>query len=62
MGQLFDYLRFVPGAHGVLLVPERPRADLIALVQSAGFSVVFETSEGWDRIDPNGQSFQTVQR
>ena len=52
VGQLLDYLRFVPGARGALLLPERPTADLVAFVHSAGFGVVYETPDGWGRLDP----------
>jgi hypothetical protein len=37
IGQLMDYRRFVPdGVKLAVLVPERPRADLLALLESAG--------------------------
>jgi hypothetical protein len=36
LGQLLDYRRFVEAAECAILLPERPRQDLVALIHSAG--------------------------
>jgi hypothetical protein len=48
IGQLVDYSRFAPSdvARAVLL-PERPRPDLEALLDALGISVVWETPAGF---------------
>ena len=52
VGQLLDYGRFVPGASRTILVPSRPRQDLLAYVQAAGIGVVFPDKDGWVSIAP----------
>lgn len=44
LGQLLDYGRFAPDAARVVLLPSKPRADLMALIESAGASAVWEES------------------
>jgi hypothetical protein len=39
LGQLLDYRRFVPNPRCAILLPERPRQDLVALIHSAGVSL-----------------------
>jgi hypothetical protein len=41
IGQLADYSRFKSDAARVILVPERPREDLLALAGSQGIVVVW---------------------
>jgi hypothetical protein len=41
IGQLADYVRFCPGAARVILVPECPRADLVALCRAQGIALVW---------------------
>ncbi len=49
IGQLLDYDRFVKASTRTLLVPERPRPDLLNLLAAAGVSVVFPYGDGWER-------------
>ena len=43
IGQLFDYRRFAPPkTHLTILLPERPRPDLVELIESAGVGVIHE--------------------
>jgi hypothetical protein len=49
IGQLADYRRFVGGAPRVsVLVPERPRPDLLALLESQGITAMWPAGEGFD--------------
>lgn len=52
IGQLLDYGRFVPGASRTILVPSRPRQDLLDYVASVGVGVVFPNKSGWIHIAP----------
>lgn len=52
IGQLLDYGRFVPGATRTILVPSRPRQDLLDYVASVGVGVVFPDKGGWKYIAP----------
>jgi hypothetical protein len=52
VGQLLDYGRFVPGASRTILVPSRPRQDLLDYVTSVGVGVVFPNRRGWTYIAP----------
>jgi hypothetical protein len=45
IGQLADYSRFLPDATRAILVPEKPRGDLLELAASVGVTVVWP-SEG----------------
>lgn len=48
LGQLADYKRFVPTAPRLaLLVPEEPRADLRALLDSEGVELIWRTDSGY---------------
>jgi hypothetical protein len=40
IGQLADYARFVDADHRAVLVPELPRADLVALAESQNLAIV----------------------
>jgi hypothetical protein len=51
IGQLADYARFLPTATCIMLVPERPRVDLVTLCQSQGIAIVW----------PTGRSFSATQ-
>jgi hypothetical protein len=42
LGQLFDYRRFVAGAHCAVLLPSRPREDLLRLVSSVGIDLYWK--------------------
>jgi hypothetical protein len=52
LGQLMDYGRFVTHAHKAVLLPEKPRPDLLALAGSQGVAVIWQTSTGFDGTMP----------
>jgi len=45
LGQVFDYARYVDHASLAVLVPERPRQDLINLLTSQGVSCIWEQAD-----------------
>jgi hypothetical protein len=47
LGQLLDYRRFVPHARCAVLLPEQPRADLVALIRSAGVGLYWLDGKGF---------------
>lgn len=51
VGQLLDYGRFVDAATYAVLVPSRPREDLLAYLAAARISVIFPEGSGWARIN-----------
>jgi hypothetical protein len=53
IGQLADYRRFVDGdSTAAVLVPEKPRADLLALLASQGIEAIWPTRDGFeDTVD-----------
>lgn len=52
VGQLLDYGRFVPDASRTILVPSRPRQDLLDYVSSVNVGVVFPDGDKWVYVDP----------
>jgi hypothetical protein len=48
LGQLLDYGRFQPSATRIILVPERPRQDLLDLADSASIRVMWPSRNGYD--------------
>ena len=49
IGQLADYVRLVePTPKKVLLLPERPRADLLDLARSQGIGVTWPSGSSFD--------------
>lgn len=50
VGQLLDYGRFVGEATRTVLVPSRPRPDLLAYLGTVGIGVVHADGEGWVRV------------
>lgn len=52
VGQLLDYGRFVASASRTILVPAKPRQDLLDYIRSAGIGVVFPRTGGWTYIAP----------
>jgi hypothetical protein len=50
VGQLLDYGRFVQTSQMTVLVPSRPRPDLIAYLTSAGITAVYPTGDGWESV------------
>lgn len=51
VGQLIDYGRFATAKTRTLLLPSKPRADLLDLVRTADISTVFPDGDDWIRID-----------
>jgi hypothetical protein len=49
VGQLLDYGRFVEAKTRTVLVPTRPRPDLLAYLAHAGINAVYPKGEGWGR-------------
>jgi hypothetical protein len=47
IGQLYDYLRFVPEATGRLLLPEEPSDDVKRLIRSCGFGLTYRRLGSW---------------
>mgnify|MGYP003441135582 FL=1 len=50
VGQILDYGRFVEAKTRTVLVPSRPRPDLIDYVKSVDMDVVFPEDDSWVRI------------
>ena len=48
LGQLADYGRFAPKASKAILVPSRPRPDLLALAESQGVTVIWQVETGFE--------------
>jgi hypothetical protein len=49
VGQLLDYGRFVNATRRSVLVPSRPRADLLAYLHAVGVDAVYPNGEEWQR-------------
>lgn len=49
VGQLLDYGRFVEARRRSVLVPTRPRPDLLAYLRSVGIDVIYPDGDGWTR-------------
>jgi hypothetical protein len=49
VGQLLDYGRFVEAMSRSVLVPTRPRPDLLAYLRAAGINIIYPDAEGWTR-------------
>ncbi len=49
LGQLLDYGRFADAATRAVLVPERPRGDLLAYLRAAGVDVIHPDGDTWRR-------------
>jgi hypothetical protein len=52
LGQLLDYRRHLKVTTAALLVPTRPRDDLLDLLKLYGISCVWEGAAGFSRADP----------
>ena len=50
LGQLLDYRRFVEGAECAILLPERPRQDLVALIQSASVRLYWQEGDRFEKL------------
>ncbi|MCL3992947.1 restriction endonuclease [Streptomyces lavenduligriseus] len=51
LGQLIDYNRFVGAKHQAILVPSKPRPDLIELVRAAGQVIIWPEGNGYKCSD-----------
>jgi hypothetical protein len=49
VGQLLDYGRFADALHKTVLVPSRPRPDLLAYLASVGITAVYPVGDGWEQ-------------
>jgi len=55
IGQLMDYRRFTPsGTQLAVLVPEQPRADLLALLESVDVRAIWPAGNGFAVVDLGG--------
>lgn len=52
VGQLFDYGRFADARRWTVLVPTRPRADMLAYLHQYGIGVVYPNGDDWTRLAP----------
>lgn len=52
VGQLLDYGRFAGARSHSVLVPSRPRPDLVAYLHHAGVTVIFPDKDRWVRLEP----------
>jgi hypothetical protein len=50
VGQLLDYGRFIDAKTRTLLVPARPRQDLLDLLKTVGIGLVYPDGDQWHRI------------
>jgi len=51
IGQLLDYRRFAPdGTRLAVLLPDRPRADLVALLESTGVGAIWPDGDGFEGV------------
>jgi len=50
IGQLMDYGRFIDHKLLTVLLPSRPRTDLVELLRSQGIGVVFPSGGDWERL------------
>ncbi len=50
VGQLLDYGRFVDAKAYAVLVPSRPREDLVTYLASCGIAVIYADGNRWARI------------
>jgi hypothetical protein len=52
VGQLLDYGRFINARSRTILVPSRPRQDLLAYLHNVGITAVYPEGEAWVRVEP----------
>jgi hypothetical protein len=53
IGQIFDYKRFASTKTAVsILLPERPRRDLVELIESAGINMIYQAEDAFTRRCP----------
>lgn len=53
LGQLIDYNRFVRAKNRAVLVPSKPRPDLVELVEAAGHLIIWPEGNGYACSDAN---------
>jgi hypothetical protein len=51
LGQILDYGRFIDHRSKALLLPTKPSADLIDLLDNHGVNVIWPTVDGFVRVD-----------
>ncbi|PRX97915.1 restriction endonuclease [Allonocardiopsis opalescens] len=56
VGQLLDYGRFADARSLAVLLPSRPRPDLVTYLHHTGINVVFPRGDEWIRLTPNGDN------
>ena len=56
LGQLLDYRRFVDNADCALLLPEKPREDLVDLIRKAGVALYWPDGGGFTRLEAIAKS------
>jgi hypothetical protein len=52
VGQLLDYLRFLPEAGGAILLPDEPTYDLQSFVAACGLGLTYPSEGGWIEVPP----------
>ncbi|WP_182543064.1 restriction endonuclease [Halosaccharopolyspora lacisalsi] len=52
VGQLLDYGRFIEAERWTVLVPLRPRADMLDYLHRYGIGVVYPNGNNWSRLEP----------
>ena len=58
IGQIFDYKRFASTKTAVsILLPERPRRDLVELIESAGINMIYQAEDAFTRRCPPTRVF-----
>jgi hypothetical protein len=56
VGQLLDYGRFAQASSLAVLLPSRPRDDLLAYLHNVGITVIYPDRDTWARDTPTGAS------
>jgi hypothetical protein len=60
IGQIMDYRRFIkPGSRCAILLPSRPRPDLVELLSFAGIEIHYAHGEKFEVVYPAGESYET---
>lgn len=52
VGQLLDYLRFLPDADGAILLPDEPSYDLQSFVAACGLGLTYASADTWIEVPP----------
>jgi hypothetical protein len=60
IGQIADYRRFIePGSRCAILLPSRPRQDLVELLGFAGIEIHYRSGEKFDVLHPAEERYET---